>query len=238
MNVNIFLLCFNEERIIPHTIKHYRDRIPNCKITIYDNMSTDNSVLLAKNNNCEVITFDTNGENNVYIKRDIFNKCWKNVRRGWIIVADMDEWLDITMDDLNKELIKGTSIISTKGCDMIGESNSVILDDIDLHKINKYILNTFETKNICFLREKIINMNYTVGHHKCTPVGKIIYSSSIYNIKHMNYLGLPYIMDKVVNRYNRSKSMQKKNLSIHYTNNLDIIKEKYNHKLNNSNNYN
>ena len=54
----------------------------------------------------------------------------------------------------------------------------------------------------------------------------------------MNYLGLPYIMDKVVNRYNRSKSMQKKNLSIHYTNNLDIIKEKYNHKLNNSNNYN
>ena len=69
MNINIYLLCYNEERIILETIKHYRNRIPNCNITIYDNMSSDNSVNIAKQNNCNVISFSTKNQDNEFIKK-------------------------------------------------------------------------------------------------------------------------------------------------------------------------
>ena len=132
----------------------------------------------------------------------------------------MDEWLDINIDDLNYEYNKGTTIISTKGCDMIGESNSLTLDDIDLY-------NPYQNKNICFLRDKVYCMNYSLGHHTCKPFGVIKYSNKIYNLKHMNYLGLLYITDKILKRYNRSLSMQKLKMSIHYTNDINKIKENY-----------
>jgi hypothetical protein len=229
MDINIYLLCYNEELIIQHTINHYKIRLPNCNITIYDNMSSDNSELIAKKNNCNVVKFNTKGEDNELIKRRIINKCWKNIKKSWIIVADMDEWLDINMDDLINEYNKGTSILSIQGCDMIGESNSALLDDINLNSINKYFNNSNLSKNICFLREKIINMNYSAGHHKCNPESnkQIIYSNKIYNLKHMNFLGLPYITNKIINRYKRNQLMQKIKLNVHYTDDVNKITEQY-----------
>ena len=47
----------------------------------------------------------------------------------------------------------------------------------------------------------------------------------------MNNLGLPYYIDKMVSRYERSVEMQKVGLSIHYTNNIEIITDKYNKLL-------
>ena len=231
MDIHIFILCYNEEVLLPNTIKFYKNRFPNCIITIYDNLSTDESVSIAKKHNCNVISFNTNGENNVYIKRDLVNKCWNNIKKGWVIVADMDEWLDITIDDLINEYNNKTTILKIKGIDMIGESNNILLNDIDLDKINKYIDNDFESKNICFLREKIVSMNYTCGHHKCKPTGIIKYSNKIYYLKHMNYLGLEFLINKMTNRYIRSINMQKKNLSRHYHEDKEKIIQDYNNKL-------
>lgn len=231
MNINIFLLCYNESSLLPHTINHYKKNLPSLKITIYDNNSTDNSVQIATSLGCKVVRWNSDNildyNRITYIK----NNCWKTITDGWIIVADMDELLCVTEQDLRSEKDLGNTIISIRGLDMIGESNTLGLTDLNLQTINKFIPNSREDKSLCFYRNSIGEMNYTTSH-KCHPTGDVRYSQQIYYNKHMSYLGLDYFTDKIITRYHRSTKMRASGLETHYTNNIDDIKADYYNKLN------
>lgn len=229
--INIFLLCYNECILLPQTIYHYRYFFPSANITIYDNESTDNSVELAKSLGCNVISWNSNNMIDDLKYKDIKNNCWKNVENGWIIMADMDEWLCISEQNLKEEEEKGTTIIKTKGLDMIGESNREDLTDINLHSIIKYIDNEFMSKKLCFHRNSIQEINYEAGAHYCSPVGNVVYSSKTYIIKHMSQLGLPFILNKTKNRYERSECMRNQGMAIHYTDDIEQITNNYNSLL-------
>jgi glycosyltransferase involved in cell wall biosynthesis len=228
--VSIFILCYNESALLPHTIKHYRERLPNSKITIYDNESTDGSVNIAKSLGCNVVSWSSGNINNVLKKQYISNNCWKEVTEGWVITTDMDEWLCITEDDLNHEYTFGTTILKTCGINIIGKSNSADLSDLDLHAITDGVHYPAETKNVCFLRNKIDEMNYGVGCHCCKPTGEsVINSKKTFIIKHMDWLGLPFITRKYKQRYERSSEMRKLHgYSTHYTDNEEEIHNRYN----------
>jgi len=62
----------------------------------------------------------------------------------------MDEFLCVTEDDLNNELKLGTTILSIKGYDMIGESDTLDLSDIDLQEIKKVLKIILNLKNYVF----------------------------------------------------------------------------------------
>jgi hypothetical protein len=227
MNVYVFLLCYNESVLLPHTITHYKRNIPNCIITILDNESTDNSINIAKTLGCNVETFSTNNMLDEFKQTNLKNNCWKHIKNGWIIVADMDEFLCITEEELYQELNNETTILSIQGLEMIGESNKLDLSDIQLNEITKSITSNIESKNLCFYRNDIIDMNYNLGGHKCSPEGKLKFSCTIYYNKHMYNLGLKYLINKILSRYERSENMRLNNLSIHYTNNIDKITTDY-----------
>ena len=235
MEINIFILCHNEASLLPHTVKHYKKYLPSCKITIYDNESTDNSVELAKSFGCTVISWNSNNIIDDYKYSEIKNNCWKHITHGWILMIDMDELVCVTEDELLDEMINETSILKIKGINMIGESNTVDLTDIDLQEINKYTDYDFESKNLCFFREKIEEINYHPGAHKCNPVGNINYSSKIYYNKHMMWLGLNFIIDKMLKRYERSVLMRSYGMATHYINDTTVIKDNYYYQLNNCN---
>jgi len=235
MDINIFLLCFNESALLPHTVNHYKKYLPSCKITIYDNESTDNSVEIAKNLGCNVFSFSSNNIHDEDLQIELRNSIWKNCNSGWIIVADMDEFLCVTETELMKEMKLGTTILQIHGYDMIGESETIDLTDIDLQKINKYIKNHLEGKNLCFLREKIIDMNYGAGSHTCEPSGNLVYSSKVYINKHMSTLGLNFLINKQIKRYERNEKMRLKGWNIHYTQDIDKIKEMYKKSIDNCN---
>jgi len=235
MDISIFILCYNEEVLLPHTISHYKRYLPNCKITIYDNESTDRSVELAKSLGCNIISWSSNNHIDDYKYKDIKNNCWKSVTSGWIIVADMDEFVCVTEEELIEEYTRGTSILTIDGINMIGESKTIDLDDINLQDICKYKNNNWEYKQLCFLREKIVEMNYSLGCHNSNPSGQIVYSSRIYLNKHMEYLGLDYLKNKIQKRYERSEKMRKKGIALHYTNNLNTIRKRYVDELDNCN---
>ena len=227
MKVSIFIPCYNESEIIKDTVKHYRTQFPSCSITIYDNFSTDNSVEIAKSLNCTVIKWNTNNKIDDYKLKDLKNNCWKSVKDGWIIMADMDEWLCITEEQLIIEDSRGTTILTTKGFNMVGGSNSIDLEDIKLQYVNKAVYSISYDKSLCFKRSKIQDINYAFGAHECNPTGQINYSKNKYIIKHMCFLGLPYLIHKMKMKFQRSHDMRQNGLAVHYTNNVDIITKRY-----------
>jgi len=232
IDINIFILCHNEQILLPFTVGYYKKIFPSCIITIYDNESTDNSVEIAKNLGCNVVSWSSNNQNNVFMKANISNNCWKTVKCGWIISIDMDEWLCITEESLIQERLKGTTVLQTQGLEMMGECTSLYLKNFNIESINKGIFFDGESKCVCFYRPSIKEMNYISGCHKCTPIGNIKFSSTIYIIKHFSYLGLPFIINKSMNRHERSKSIAKRyNISKHYKNNIEAIKSDYYDKL-------
>ena len=236
MNINIFILCFNESILLPRTINHYKKNLPNCIITIYDNESTDNSVEIAKSLGCKIISWSSQNIIDDYKYIDIKNNCWKNIENGWIIVLDMDEWLCVTENQLQDELSNGTTILNIYGVEMIGESTNIELSDIDLETITKYVDHPPESKKLCFLREKISDMNYSIGAHGSDPKGTVKYSSKLYINKHMSILGIPFITNKMKKRHERAKLMQSKGFASHYTDDYDKTKNYYNEMLNKSKN--
>jgi len=192
-------------------------------------MSTDNSVEIANSLGCKVIPWNTGNKIDDNKLRDLKNNCWKSVNKGWIIMADMDEWLCTTELQLIEEDKKGVTILKTKGFNMLGDSNSVLLDDIDLHSINLANFSIDYSKKVCFKRTAINEINFEYGAHNCNPVGSIKYSKHEYIIKHMCYMGLPYLIEKMKMKFKRSQEMQKIGLAVHYTDNEQVITSRYNH---------
>jgi hypothetical protein len=232
IDINIFILCHNEQVLLPLTVDYYKNIFPNSIITIYDNESSDNSVEIAKTLGCNVISWSSNNQNNVFMKADISNNCWKSVKSGWIISIDMDEWLCITEESLIQEQLKGTTVLQTQGIEMIGECSSPHLKNFNIGSINRGIFFDGESKCVCFFRPSIKEMNYISGCHKCTPIGNVKFSSTIYVIKHFSYLGLQFIINKSMNRYARSRSVSERfNMSKHYKGDVDAIKSEYYDKL-------
>ena len=232
--LHLYLLCYNESILIRETIDHYLSRFSKIKITILDNESTDNSVEIATSKGCNILSWSSTGiDDNQYI--DFKNNIWKNILSReeediWIIVADMDEWLSITEQELQSENDIGTTVISTLGYNMVGNSNNENLLDIDLHSLENGFYWPDENKSICFKRAAIQEMNYAIGAHTCNPVGNVVYSERKYILKHMEPLGLSFMVYKFTERYKRTEKKRNEGewwAGLHYSDNIFKIKCRY-----------
>lgn len=227
MEISIFIVCFNEEIMLPKTVKHYKDRFPKARITICDNHSTDSSVLLALNLGCQVLQWQTAPDNFEFMLTHLKNNVWKSTNE-WVIICDMDEWLNINEEQLLQEEQNGTTILTVLGYDILGTSESPLLDDINLETLTKGSPNPYENKKLCFNTKYVKELNFLHGCHHSNPVGQIKMSQSTYILKHMDWLGLPYKINKMKIRYERTFQMRKYGLAVHYTDNVEEITRQFN----------
>ena len=227
IQVNIFLLCYNEELLLPYTITYYKTKFPNCIITIFDNYSTDKSCEIARQKGCKIKQFDTGDLQDEWIFMQIRSNLWKEfVKEGWVIMCDMDEWLDITEEELIKEDQKGTTIITTQGFEMLGESKKEDLSDINLFAIKKGFYDDNMSKRICFKYPNVA-IEFSWGAHMCTSYGNSVYSEKTYLLKHHNYLGEEYLIQKYLNRYIRNSFCRQYGINGHYINDVDKIRQRH-----------
>lgn len=212
LTIHIYIMCFNDAVLLPHTIRHYRDRFPSSTITVCDNESTDGSVALAKSLGCQIVKFSTNNKMEERVMLSMRNNIWKTsyarCPHTWTIIVDMEEWLEMDEEALLQEDDQGANIINTKGYQMIGEADApVTLEGLDLHLLWKGVYDVEINQIVCFRSDKVQDMNYT-GRGPChlsnpLPIdcNTTIKKSMIqYPLKHMNYLSKAWILKKNTQR--------------------------------------
>src|SRR6187399_3504250 len=91
--VDAYIICWNEEKIIRHTLNHYSSFCR--KITLLNNFSSDNTIGVAKRYfpDIDVVDFDTNNEHRDDVLLEVKNNCWKKSTADYVIVCDTDEFL-------------------------------------------------------------------------------------------------------------------------------------------------
>lgn len=220
MDLTIYTISFNEQIMLPFFIKWYRDRFPNCKVIIYDNYSTDDTVKIALENNCEVIMYDTNNQLSDSKYLEIKNSCWKTASTDWVLVCDVDELLDINQEQLSQE---NCTIILSRGYNMVNFENN-----LDLESIKYGIRAKQYDKYYLFNKLNIKEINYEAGCHSANPKGKLIFSNNIYNLYHYTMLSEKYLIDRYKRNFERLSKQNKKNgWGIHYKESEETIKDKF-----------
>ncbi len=177
--ITVYTVTYNEELLIQFMIDHYRSRFPGCRIVVYDNLSTDNTVKIAKENDCEVIPYDTGGQFQDRRHMDIKNNCWKTAKTDWVLMCDLDELVDITAAELKVEESFGTSMIRFQVYDMINME-----DNLDFANMKYGVKSPIPSKFFLFNKKYIREINYGPGAHTCNPVGTVVYSKGEYRVFH------------------------------------------------------
>ena len=113
-----------------------------------------------------------------YEYTNLKNNIWKKIKSGWIIVADMDEWLCITKEDLLNEKNNGVTLLDTHGYHMVSNSKCPKLSDINLHNIKEGVY--YHYKPMCFFRPDIKETNFNLGTFDHKIIGKLKISKKKY----------------------------------------------------------
>ncbi len=183
MKISIFILAFNEEVILPFTINHYRNKFPECHITVFDNQSTDKTKEIALANNCKVIVWDTNNYIDDEKMKSLKNNCWKQANTDWVCIIDSDELVDINEEQLKIEETKNTTIIRSIAYNMVNMENNY-----DLSNIKYGVRAEMYDKNYLFNKKFIKEIHYNHGAHHSNPMGNIKYSDTKYNLYHYKFI--------------------------------------------------
>ncbi len=163
--LHIYLTTWNNQEVLKDTITWYRDLIPDCKITVYDNMSTDMTIEMCTQMNCQVISFNTGGTMNEKILMQIRELCWLNPEHDstWVLCCDDDE-----MGMITPELLENAewNVCQFQGYEMFGQEGDTLED------MRYGLTSEGYSKKILFKRDEIQAMNFGAGSHNANPIPK------------------------------------------------------------------
>jgi len=211
LTVDIFTFAHNEEVVLPIMVRFYKQRFADCRITVYDNQSTDNTASIAGKLGCKVIEWNTNNIYDDFLLAEIKSNCWKDSTADWVIICDMDEMIDITDHELTNTV---ATVIQTTMCNVVG-------------LIHGAFHHGYKDKVRMFKRAEISSIRYDVGCHECEINGNIIIQGG-FICYHLKWLSFEY----VVNRHKKyatrlSKQNLKNKWSYHWNWNIRKHKKEY-----------
>jgi hypothetical protein len=161
---------------------------------LHDNHSTDDTVKKARDRGCSVEKFGLPGVYEEKTLIELKNTCYLGGISDYVIVCDIDEFLDLNDDDL----ITSTPTLVQSWCWQMFNPKKV-----DIDKIKYGSRDWYYDKTLCFKRSEIAEINYQPGAHFCNPK---LTSEKIRTIKirrnmfHYRWLSF----DHVVERYSRN----------------------------------
>ena len=200
ITIEVYLLCFNEEKIILHTLNYY-SKICS-KIIIIDNQSTDNSLSLAsKYKNIEFRYLDSRNEFVEDRLTESRNNCWKESTADYVIVCDMDEFLydENLLEKLVLAKEQGIVIPMIIGYNMMSKVFPTNYDRLITKQVKHGVKSSRFDKKIIFDPKKVKEINYRPGAHLSYPVfdeNNGVDPLMELKLLHYKYLGKDYLYKK------------------------------------------
>lgn len=173
MKITLVTLCYNEEDIIPFVVEYWKKMFTDgieLSVIVYDNESTDNSVVMLEEFPfVEIRKYKSDGCND-FLLRDIKNNGWKGTDADWVIACDMDELvfapnLKESLETINADVIWPRWYIGAS-TEFPKYVPSVLLHT-QRPMWNKF---NFGNKAIIFNPKTIKDINYGIGCHTCNPI--------------------------------------------------------------------
>lgn len=235
LRAQVFLGTYNSA-LLEEAVVHYRTLLGHqTDIVLLDGGSDDDFVARAHRLGLRMQSWaPKSGDSRFHNERDyvaLKNITWKSARGNydWVIVADVDEWLHVTASDLLAEAAAGTSVLNTQGFDVIMDSRSETLADIDLHPPElRGCCAPRYSKSVCFNPNAIDEIHFSMGCHTASPSGNVKYSERSYVLAHMSMLGAPYLQAKHRKWIlRRNPDELKAGFSIHYKANSDAVADQW-----------
>lgn len=200
LTIELYVLCFNEEKIILHTLNYYSQFCS--KIIIIDNQSTDKSIALASGfKNVEIRKLPSGNQFIEDVLTESRNNCWKGSTADFVIVCDMDEFLydENLIEKLEKAKKHNISIPIINGYNMMSDYFPNDYKEIITNQVKYGLRTTRFDKRIIFDPKNVKEINYRPGAHLCHPVlYKSVPEEVTITLKllHYKYLGKEYLYHK------------------------------------------
>ena len=208
MKIYLYSVCFNEEVMLPYFLKYYSTFVN--KITIYDNMSTDNSVNIMKQYGVEIIPFNYNNEFCERYLTHVRNTCYLNSDADLVIICDIDEIIyhPNILSEFKSMISNGFTIIKPTGFQMLSEILPSTIGQIFEEIINGIPDNMYSKP--CIFNPKKVIINLHVGSHGAYPVGEVkLNNDNNLKLLHYRHISRNYEINKNLNLANRTSKLSK-----------------------------
>ena len=194
MKIHAYILCYNEEMILPFTLDYYSKYCE--KIILLDNESTDRSrEIAAKYPKVSVVSWSSNNQINDFAYVQLKSNIYKNSRgiADWVIVCDCDEIL-YDIPRLKVLLDENIKLPRVEGFHMVSETFPVHDDTCITQKIKTGNRETIMDKQIVFSPD--VNITFELGAHKniCSDKVDTIYPA--FKLLHYKFLSSEYLINK------------------------------------------
>lgn len=200
LHIELYVLCFNEAKMIRHTLNYYSKFCS--KITVIDNQSTDQSIQFARRfKKVEIKTLDSGNEFIEDVLTESRNNCWKGSTADYVIVCDMDEFLydDHLIEKLQIAKEKHIAMPMITGYNMMHPEFPTNYHKLITEQVKQGVKSCRFDKNIIFDPKRIKEINYRPGAHICYPEfyeGIIVEPLIELKLLHFKYLGRDYLYQK------------------------------------------
>lgn len=206
MLIQTFILCNNEERLMPYIMRHYSQF---SKVVILESQSTDRTVDLARELGAEVWSYDMPDEINDDWFTRLKNACWKGSLADWVIICDADEF--VYHPDITK-VLKSTqgTIIRPKFYNMYSEEFPTTKGQI-YDEVKKGVEQTSPLPKMNIFRPVAIKeMNYFPGCHEAFPTGNVrLVEDSPIKTLHFRNLSLNFVIERNLRARKRNSELNR-----------------------------